>query len=329
MKKYLLFIACSFVVSALFAQTDSLGLYEDTELVEPIDQSDIEGVNEVIDSTSVLVKAERTAERRALHSAILPGWGQIENKQNGKAALFFTAVAGGIYSTVKQGNTFRDFDDAYSSRLQNFTAPIDPYATSLDLDGLFDERRKSRSGKDIATSATVYAYLINVADAVATYEIKNSKVEHPPAKAAYYSLLLPGMGQAYNKKYWKIPIVYGALGTAGYFAITNRNEVRRYTREIEYRSVGETTNFRPNLDDAGLKDNLDYWRKWRDFSYVSAGVIYALNVIDATVDAHLWDYDVSDDLSFKPAPAIQQHADGNMYYGITITFDLPYKMDNK
>lgn len=274
------------------------------------------------DSLEVELEIDEYAdEKNGLRSLVLPGWGQLRNKQPLKAVLFFGGTAAGVYTTLQFTDEFRTYDNAYSLRLQTFDDPQDQFP-ELNLNELVAKRRSTRSDKDIATGATAYVLLINAFDAAAQYKIqREDDGSHSATKAAYYSAILPGLGQIYNKKYWKVPIVYAALGTSVYFAINNRNYHRDYRTELEYRSVGETTGFRGSLPDEKLEEALEYWRKWRDFAYVTTGAVYLLNILDATVDAHLQGFNVDKDLSFHPSPVIDQ-VNGNFYYGINLSFDL-------
>lgn len=132
-----------------------------------------------------------------------------------------------------------------------------------------------------------------------------------PAKAAFYSAILPGLGQAYNKKYWKIPIVYAALGTGIYFNITNNNEFNRYRDAFKSRLAGlENDEFyfdangnkleTPRVSDDGLIRAQRIFKKNKELSLLITIGLYALNIIDANVDAHLLQYNVDENLSLKP-----------------------------
>ena len=132
-----------------------------------------------------------------------------------------------------------------------------------------------------------------------------------PAKAAFYSAILPGLGQAYNKKYWKIPIVYAALGTGLYFNITNNNELKRYRDAFKSRLAGfETDEFffdangnkleTPRVSDDGLTRAQRIFKKNKELSLLITIGLYALNIIDANVDAHLLQYNVDENLSLRP-----------------------------
>lgn len=121
-----------------------------------------------------------------------------------------------------------------------------------------------------------------------------------PAKAAFYSAVLPGLGQAYNKKYWKIPIVYGALGAGVYFFITNDNELDRYRDAFKRRGAGfNDDEFQGISDDALIRAQRQF-RRNKEISLLVTIAIYAFNIIDANIDAHLLQFNVDENLSLKP-----------------------------
>ncbi len=125
---------------------------------------------------------------------------------------------------------------------------------------------------------------------------------HSPKRAAIYSAILPGTGQIYNKKYWKTPIVYAAFGTIGYFIHDNNNQYKEYREAYKIRMSGNpnlTDKFADKYTDENLKIMRDYYRRNIELSVIIATVVYALNIIDASVDAHLFKFDVSEDLSIN------------------------------
>lgn len=128
---------------------------------------------------------------------------------------------------------------------------------------------------------------------------------HKPSKAALYSTLLPGLGQSYNKKYWKIPIIYGVMGTLGYFAYDNHKQYTLFRDALRarYDSDPNTMDNFTNIDDQVLKAQREYYRRNRDFFIIMGVISYCLNILDAYVDAHLKGFSVSDTLTFKPIPS--------------------------
>jgi hypothetical protein len=121
-----------------------------------------------------------------------------------------------------------------------------------------------------------------------------------PARAAFYSAIIPGLGQAYNKRYWKIPIVYGAIGTGVYFYTTNNKEYDRFRTAYKQRLKGLDDEFKGQYSDATLINAQRGFQRNRDLSLVISIGLYVLNIVDANVDAHLQQFNVNDDLSVRP-----------------------------
>lgn len=130
--------------------------------------------------------------------------------------------------------------------------------------------------------------------------------KHSPRKATIMSMVVPGLGQAYNKKYWKIPLVYAAIGVPLYVALDQQSMFNEFKSAYLSRIDDDPTTVDRKYDgvysNANLENLIDFHRKNRDLFYVLTGVAYILNVVDAAVDAHLYYFEVSDDLSgvFKP-----------------------------
>lgn len=121
-----------------------------------------------------------------------------------------------------------------------------------------------------------------------------------PSKAAFYSAIVPGLGQAYNKKYWKIPIVYAAIGTSLYFYIDNNKKYHNYRDAYKRRLAGFNDDQYQYLDDSRLIAAQRFYQRNRDLSLLVTVGFYILNIVDANVDAHLIQFNVSDKLSFQP-----------------------------
>ena len=120
-----------------------------------------------------------------------------------------------------------------------------------------------------------------------------------PSKAAFYSAILPGLGQAYNKKYWKIPIVYGAIGTSMYFYLDNNKKYHSYRDAYKNRLLGLPDEY-GYLDDSRLIAAQRFYQRNRDLSLLVTVAFYVLNIVDANVDAHLIQFNVSEKLSLAP-----------------------------
>ena len=121
-----------------------------------------------------------------------------------------------------------------------------------------------------------------------------------PAKAAFYSAVLPGLGQAYNKKYWKIPLVYGAIATSVYFYIDSKKNYNQYRDAYKRRLEGYKDDKFSYLDDSRLIVGQKFYQRNRDLSALFILGFYALNIIDANVDAALIQFNVNENLSVKP-----------------------------
>ncbi len=121
-----------------------------------------------------------------------------------------------------------------------------------------------------------------------------------PKKAAIYSAVIPGSGQIYTKKYWKVPIIYGGLLTSAYFINDNNNQYNEY-RDAALLSY-ETGEEQLGYTYSELIILKDHYKRNREISYFSFVGVYILNIIDASVNAHLFHFDVSDDISLNIRP---------------------------
>lgn len=126
-----------------------------------------------------------------------------------------------------------------------------------------------------------------------------------PSKAAFYSAIFPGMGQVYNKKYWKAPIVWGAMGTSIYYYLDNNKEYKRYRSAYKLRKIGLQDEF--TQDDGTeiisletLERAQDQLKENRDMSLLTTVILYVLQIVEASVNAHLLQFNTDDNLSFKP-----------------------------
>lgn len=136
---------------------------------------------------------------------------------------------------------------------------------------------------------------------------------HSPRKASILSAVLPGAGQIYNRKYWKAPIVWAGLGTAVYFITENSRGYQRY-RTAYIALVDDDPNtvdeFNGQYRPEQVLNVTDTYRRWRDLSYIAFGLVYMLNVVDASVDAHFVRFDVGRDLSMSMGPSMGTMAQG-------------------
>ncbi len=123
-----------------------------------------------------------------------------------------------------------------------------------------------------------------------------------PGKALTYSLILPGAGQVYNKRIWKVPIIYAGFGALTYAVLFNSKEYRRFNDAYIMRvDLGDssTDEFQGILSLSGINTYRQFYDKNLQLSYIGMGLLYLLNGIEAFVDRHLQEFDVSKDLSLK------------------------------
>lgn len=204
-------------------------------------------------------------------SLILPGYVQAYNRQYWKIPIVAVGMGAGLYM-------------GYRYNMKYLQTETDKYATYRNLcyigAGLF--------------------YWGGLLDGVA-----NFKSDKPvlPARATLYSALLPGLGQIYNKDYWKIPIIYGGLATCGYFWNYNQMQYKRYKNMYNRATMSP-----PQYDGWMTADNIkwyrDTFRRYRDYSIIATALVYVLNVVDANVFAHFQDFDISDDLALHLEPSV-------------------------
>lgn len=148
--------------------------------------------------------------------------------------------------------------------------------------------------------------------------------KHSPQKAVLYSLVFPGLGQIYNRKYWKLPIIYGAGGAFAYYVLYNQLKYQKFRDAVidgaatEADAVIDGVKYPYSILDRGR----DGYRRNRDLSVAGLGAIYLLNVIDAMVDAHFFYYDVSDDLSMRVQPALLDSPGNTATLGFRINLEF-------
>lgn len=144
---------------------------------------------------------------------------------------------------------------------------------------------------------------------------------HSPTKAAIFSAIVPGAGQVYNRKYWKVPIVYAGLGGFGYLLVQNQQLFAKYRDVLILRADSTFTGVDPyaHLSDDQVYSYRETVRRNRDLCFIGMFAIYVLNIVDASVDAHLFTFDVSEDLSLNVVP-YQPLIDGRLKgQGLTLT----------
>ncbi len=137
---------------------------------------------------------------------------------------------------------------------------------------------------------------------------------HSPRKATLMSTFCPGLGQIYNKKYWKVPVIYAGFGALAYSINYNQNKYKTYLNAYKDALNGVPdayTNLYANPEN--LNSLQHYFHRYRDLSVIGVLALYLLNVVDASVDAHLFSFDVSENLSLNIHPTLINTAYVNHY----------------
>ncbi len=182
-------------------------------------------------------------------------------------------------------------------------------------------------GQEIQPTDSTFLRLGNGSDDIETFQSQDTT--HSPRLAALYSAIVPGMGQFYNEKYWKIPIVY-ALGVLAASQIKSNHQNYLLFRNVNFNikdgndaNNNEIQDFiNLGFDEERSDRYIDRFKRDRDYWIILAGLFYVLNIVDATVDAHLREFNINQDLSLNIQPSIQRSPYSNMHAGLSFNFRL-------
>ena len=247
-------------------------------------------------------------------SAILPGYGQIYNKQYWKLPILYGLVGTGIGLYIHETNKYKPLKREWDE--------ITSISTSRtpELDALQREMIRHNTLRQTYLIATVASYLYFIGDAAINYRTNDvSSVK----KATTLACICPGAGQIYNKSYWKVPFVVGGFAAMVYCIDWNNRGYQRFKKAYSLKAAydkavddynanpdavekptGSTDEFRGRYSADFLKNLRDNYRRNRDLCIIITAGLYVLQIVDAHVDAHLKDYDISDDLSMDIEPKI-------------------------
>lgn len=162
-------------------------------------------------------------------------------------------------------------------------------------------------------------------DTIKTEKKKSKAIYREARKATIMSAIIPGAGQVYNRKYWKVPMIYAGLGGLGYLFVVNQQKFSYYSKNLkaEYDNDANTIN-ETGYDGNQLQVLKSDYRKTRDLGIIGCAIIYAINILDANVDAHLKTFDVSDDLSLQIKPYNSVYCFNNSF-GLQTGLSLNFK----
>ena len=233
-------------------------------------------------------KQELSIGRLALGSAVVIGGEQIYNRQYWKLPIIYgglgATLGGGIYFNNQYKASQKAFDEAFALNPET-TLTVDMHA-------------KRMSSYMFAGSALIYWGALM--DGVVAYPSDNP---HDPGKAMMYSLLLPGLGQAYNGEYWKIPFYWGCLAGAVHYYDVNQTNYKRFKR-IHNEATSPDSGYSESISAQTALYYRDLYRRYRDYSVLAIAAFYLLQVIDANVFSYMQDFEVSDDISMQIRPAV-------------------------
>jgi len=322
MKYVFFFFTLLFLCLSSFAQTeDSLStstIVEDTLIV--IQQQD--------DSTAVVVDSSRlrNPEKALMYSALVPGGGQIYNRQYWKAPLFAGVFGTSLAYAITYKRSYNRYNEAY---LLRFADPPDSLFTQYTTRDLNFLRFEEKERYNVALALTLMSYGFNMLDAYAASLSMNSEKKHPPVRAAYYSAIVPGLGQIYNGKGHRIkaPFIWAGLGAGGYaiYYTAVRNQAYRHAYIYQTSPDAWSSLVDPNSNAALLLKNRERFLNLMEISIIVTSAWYILNVLDATVYAHLYGFDLEmeEDLSLQVMPFVKP-LEGTKSWGVGLGARLQF-----
>lgn len=170
----------------------------------------------------------------------------------------------------------------------------------------------------------LFFIFISISLSVVAQQKKEVKETHSPKKAVLLSTFLPGSGQIYNKKWWKTPIIYAGIGTSLVVSNSAHKNFKNFKKALETRIKGGEDEYIGLYTNDNLKNLSDSYRNERDIGLLVVAAIYGLQVLDAYVDANLYDFDVSDDLSLNISPTLIQNRTTNNSVQLGIALNINF-----
>ncbi len=221
-------------------------------------------------------------------SAVFIGGQQIYNRQYWKLPIIYGGIGAGVGGGIYYRNKYKQSLEAYDAA---FAA--DPL-TSLSPDN------KAKTMSTLMFAGGALFYWGSMMDGVINFPTDNP---HHPGKATLYSILLPGLGQAYNGEAWKIPFYWGVLAGTVYAYDKNQTSYKRFKR-IHNEATDPEGSYSGRITAETALYYRNVYRRYRDWSVVAVAAAYLLQVIDANVFSYMQDFEVNDDLSMQISPTI-------------------------
>ncbi len=248
----------------------------------------------------------------------IPGYGQIYNKQSWKLPILYGSLAAGITLFVKENQRYKPLKAEYDVLSVELNR-------SEELNTVQAAMIRSNTRRQFYIAAMAGTFIGFLSDAALNYS--TNEVSHIK-RATTLATICPGAGQIYNKQYWKVPIVIGGFGSLIYVFDWNNRGYQRFKTAYRLKYAYENGETDTATDEFGgqysatyLKSIRQSYRRSRDLSIVFLAALYVFQIIDAHVDAHFKDYDISDDLAISLEPTIgygySPEGRGNATYGLT------------
>ncbi|MBQ2417487.1 MAG: hypothetical protein II282_04740 [Alistipes sp.] len=257
------------------------------------------------DGKEPFISDSMSLRKVSMLSAVMPGFGQIYNKQYWKLPILYTTLGTSIGMWVHQSNKYKPLKAQFEAMTDQSLIRTE------ELNALQRDMIKHNTLKQTFMLTSIASYIYLIGDAAVNYATNNvSQVN----RATTLATICPGAGQIYNKSYWRVPIVIGGFATTIYCIDWNNRGYQRFKKAYRLRYDAEQNpSLYPNgsPDEFGgryassfLKNLRNSYRRNRDLCIILTAGIYLLQIMDAHVDAHLRDYDISDDLSVDINPTI-------------------------
>ena len=280
---------------------DSLARYEQ-RLQRAREQDRIDEFGNII-PRDPLFSDSSSLSKVCLTAAVLPGYGQIYNKQYWKLPILYGTMGASIGLWAHFGSEYRPLKRQYDEMLLNGMGRTE------ELNALQNKMIRTNTSKQIFMLTTAASYIYFLGDAALNYSTNEvSSVK----KATTLSLICPGAGQIYNKSYWRAPIVWGGLASMIYVVDWNNRGFQRFKKAYSLLSDyeqnpdkypdGPADEFKGRYSSTFIKNLRDSNRRNRDLSILLTAGVYIFQAVDAHVDAHLKDFDISDDLTVDLKP---------------------------
>lgn len=254
-------------------------------------------------------------------SLAVPGFQQFYNQQYWKIPVLYGTLGAALYFGIKESRVHKVYKRDY-----DYLRSID--ANWDDIEPVQRKMMRHNTNRTLLLLGALGSYIYFLGDGLLNYP---SETKDPVQTATLLSTICPGAGQIYNESYWRAPVFWGLGATTIYVISFNNRIYQRYKLAYQYRTDGNDATvdeFEGRLDEKQLLNYKQSYRRSRDLAIILTGLVYLFNIMDAHVDAHLKDFDVSDDLSYKVkldpvfTPVYTQTRGVNAMVGLNLTISF-------